>query len=125
MSINLYGCIAFAAALGLGALVRLFIPDEVMTAPKAPLSTGASLVVGLYVIIFVGWCWIYFRTPRNAALALFGSLWSGLGAAALSVEVIAGAQWAALPAVVICVSFSLLTMAQWFWLKSAKRSAIE
>jgi predicted Na+-dependent transporter len=120
MAYNLYGCGAFFAALALGGIARLSVPDEVMTeAAQVPLTPGMNALMLVYALTFLCWIWIYFRTPRSAGLALFGAILTALAGVPMTIEVFNG-NLAALPVAVIAVTFSLLVLGHWWWLRRAR-----
>jgi hypothetical protein len=121
-NINLAGILAFVAALGAGLIARLFVPDEIMTAPSPALSTAESVIATVYVFVFVGWLAIYFRTPRSALLAALGTVWSAIGTAFL-VAVVPAEGWKLLPALAILATFCLLTLVHSVWLKRTRAPA--
>lgn len=98
LPINFVGCGAFLLALAAAALVRVFIPDEVMQRPSAPLSTAGSYMMGAYVFGWLAWLFVYLRTPGSLALTLTGAVLCAIGLAAQTSTIFIQGDLALLPA---------------------------
>jgi hypothetical protein len=97
LGINFIGLGAFALSLAAATLVRFFVPDEVMGRPAARLSGAAQYGALAFVVAFLAWGAVYFRTPGNPVLSALGAMLSAGGLSALTYEILVREDFALLP----------------------------
>lgn len=118
LPVNFLGCAAFLVSLAVMAVIRYFIPDEVMMRPTQPWSSTANSVAVVYILVWLACVWTYFRVSDSFWLTVFGAAWSALGVVPLFVEFATDRQISMLPALAGFSLFSLFVAAHAVWLRA-------
>jgi len=113
LGINLPGIGIFLASLVFGVVARLLIPDAVMSGPKPPMSSTATVVGFVVVVPFLLWLALWFRSPGSPRVTAVGAAWSALLTVLAAIEIWMTKDWALLPGLAVIASFAVMTVVAW------------